>query len=88
MPPVQSAIREGAPVTGWVKRWEGLAAAEPDANAATTQLVYELLVQVRMIKLILVWVMVILPLLAVGAGVAIYLLADAAEASSTSPYGL
>jgi hypothetical protein len=41
-----------------------------------------------MIKLILVWVIVILPLLAVGAGVAIYLLADAAEASSTSPYGL
>lgn len=45
-------------------RWDRIVSDMDSPDAATSKLVYELLLQVRTIKLILAWVLVIIPIIA------------------------
>jgi hypothetical protein len=74
---IQSAFRNNQVKPTIVRRWETVAAAEPET--ATTQLIYELLIEIRMIKLILIWVMIVIPVVAGGVVLALSLMAEAAE---------
>jgi hypothetical protein len=80
---IQSAYRKNEVKPTIVKRWETVALAEPEA--ATPQLIYELLIEIRMIKLILIWVLVVIPVVAGGIILALSLIAEAQV--TESPYG-
>jgi hypothetical protein len=78
--------RESEQVPPSVDKWETVARSQPDAQAATMQLVYELLLQVRVIKLILLTVLVIVPLVVIGGVIALAVVTAPAE-PTTSYYG-
>jgi hypothetical protein len=73
---IQSAYRKNQVKPPIVKRWETVA-AEPET--ATTQLIYELLIEIRMIKLILIWVMIVIPVVAGGVVLALSLVAESSR---------
>jgi len=83
---IQSAYRKNQVKPPIVLRWETVAAEEP--GTATTQLIYELLIEMRRIKLILIWVLLVIPAVAGGVVLALSLVAKAqAEESPLNPYG-
>lgn len=60
-----SAYQGDAPKPAAVARWEREAEHAETAAAATAQLTYRLLLQVRTVKLLLIWVLVVVPVAAV-----------------------
>ncbi len=74
---IQSAFRANQFKPEIASRWEAVADADP--NSATSQLIYELLVQVRMVKMILAWVLFAIPAIV---GIAILVLTLVAESSA------
>jgi hypothetical protein len=77
---VESAYAQGQAKPRVVRRWERLTSEAENASDATAQLVYEMLLQIRMIKLILAWVLVFIP-----AGAAVVLIVLTALAKSETP---
>ncbi|WP_018683615.1 hypothetical protein [Actinokineospora enzanensis] len=61
-----------------VQLWEDLIKEAPDQQAAQTQILYHQLLQLRTIKLILIWTLVILPLVV---GIGLFLLGKAADST-------
>lgn len=58
-----------------VRRWEAWANSAPSDTAALVQLAYAQALQVRAVKLILIWTLIILPIV-IGVGLAILLQAS------------
>lgn len=83
---LESAYAEGQAKPRVVRRWERLTREADDANVATTQLIYEMLRQIRTIKLILAWVLIFIP---AGAAVVLIVLTTLAKSSAPvyDPYG-
>lgn len=52
-----------------VATWEQQADTADTRQAAMTQLIYQLLVQVRMIKVVLIWVIVVVPIIGIVLGI-------------------
>ena len=69
-----------------VRRWDNILSDESGPEAATSQLVYEMLLQMRTIKLILAWVLIVLPAMAVALIIVLNVLASK-EIPNTGPYG-
>jgi hypothetical protein len=68
-----------------VQRWRRIVAEADGPDTATSKLVYEMLLQIRTIKLILAWVLLFIP---VGAAVVLIVLTALAKSAPTySPYG-
>jgi hypothetical protein len=67
-----------------VQRWRRIVAEADDPESATSKLGYELLVQIRTIKLILAWVLIFIP---AGAAVVLIVLTTLARSPAYSPYG-
>ncbi len=80
-----SAYTEDGPRPLVVKGWEKVVRSQPDTQAATMQLTYELLLQVRIIKMILMTVLVFVPLVVIGGVVALAMVLG--PESETSKYG-
>lgn len=84
---IESAYRQDQLKPRLIQRWERVACDADEPELATTQLVYELLVQVRTIKLILTWVMVIIPVGVVALGILIATVSTALASGPTSSWG-
>ena len=68
-----------------VQRWRRIVAEADGLDTATSKLVYEMLLQIRTIKLILAWVLVFIP---VGAAVVLIVLTTLAKSVPTdNPFG-
>jgi hypothetical protein len=69
-----------------LQRWKRIVAEADDPESATSKLVYEMLVQIRTIKLILAWVLIFIP---AGAAVVLIVLTTLAKSSAPAydPYG-
>lgn len=59
-----------------VKRWDTIVRDAGDADLVTSKLVYEMLIQIRQVKLILAWVLVALPAIAIAVIIVLNVLAD------------
>lgn len=66
-----------------VARWEKHAEHAETDQAALVQLAYHMLLQLRVIKLVLIWVLVVLPIIAV---VALFVLTGALDSEPTSRF--